>query len=148
MAGAKGVNPKAIGEKSEGQIISRLLRTGKTVLKPLGDNQRYDLVLDEGDRFVRIQCKTGRLRNGAVEFATCSSYAHRGLGTKDYRGQADIFAVYCPDTDGCYLVPVDAVGMTKCSLRIQGSRNGQAKYVRLAAEFELAPRAGLEPATP
>src|SRR5690349_539477 len=139
MAGIRGVNPKAIGEKSEGQIISRLLRTGKTVLKPFGDNQRYDLVLDEGDRFVRIQCKTGRLRHGAIVFPTCSSYAHRGLGKRDYRGQADVFAVYCPDTDACYLVPVDATGMRACTLRVEKSRNGQAKNVRLAADFELAP---------
>jgi hypothetical protein len=147
MAGKKGVNPKAIGERSEGQIISVLLRLGKTVLKPFGDNQRYDLVIDEGDRFVKVQCKTGRLRQGAVTFATCSSYAHRGLGRRDYRGQADIFAVYCPETDTCYVVPVDAVGEKGCSLRVQKSRNGQAKKVRLAADFELAPRVGLEPTT-
>src|SRR6185295_6493361 len=147
MAGMKGINPKAIGERSEGQIMSRLLRTGRTVLKPFGDNQRYDLVIDEGDRFVRVQCKTGRLRDGAVRFATCSSYAHRGLGRRDYRGQADVFAVYCPGTDRCYLVPVDAVGEKGCSLRVNKSRNGQAKNIRLAADFELAPAPGLEPGT-
>lgn len=141
MAGKKGVNPKSIGERSEAQIMSRLLRTGLTVLKPFGDNLRYDLVLDEGDRFVRIQCKTGRLRKGAVEFATASSYAHRGLGRRDYRGQADVFAVYCPQTDRCYMVPVDQVGLRGGSLRVEKSRNGQAKNIRLAADFELATRA-------
>lgn len=135
----RGVNPKAIGEKSEGQVISRLLRAGKTVLKPFGDNQRYDLVIDEGDRFVKVQCKTGRLRNGAVAFPTCSTYAHRGHGRLHYRGQVDVFAVYCPETDGCYLIPVDAVGTTRCALRVTKSRNGQAKNVRLAADFELVP---------
>jgi hypothetical protein len=147
VAGTRGVNPKAIGERSEGQIISCLLRAGKTVLKPFGDNLRYDLVLEEGDRFVRVQCKTGRLRSGAVTFPTCSTYAHRGHGRRDYRGQADVFAVYCPETDRCYLVPVDGVGSTICVLRVEKSRNGQTKNVRLAADFELAPRVGFEPTT-
>lgn len=138
MAGKKGVNPKSIGERSEAQIMSRLLRTGMTVLKPFGDNQRYDLVLDDGERLVRIQCKTGRLRKGAVEFATASSYAHRGLGKRDYRGQVELFAVYCPETDQCYLIPVDAVGKMHCSLRVEKSRNGQEKNIRLAADYELA----------
>lgn len=107
------------------------------MLKAFGDNQRYDLVIDEGDRFIKVQCKTGRLRNGAVIFPTCSSYAHRGHGRRDYRGQVDFFAVYCAETDRCYMVPVTAVGIRGCSLRIDQSRNGQAKNIRLAAEFEL-----------
>lgn len=140
MAGMKGVNPKAIGEKSEGKIISRLLDAGMLVLKPFGDNQRYDLVIDDGERMIKVQCKTGRLRNGAIIFTTCSSYAHRGLGRRDYRGQVDVFAVYCPETDGCYIIPVDSVGIRHCSLRIEKSRNGQARNVRLAADFAV-PRA-------
>jgi hypothetical protein len=144
MAGTKGVNPKAIGERSEGQIIARLLHAGKTVLKPYGDNQRYDLVLDEGDTFVRVQCKTGRLRKGAVEFATCSSYAHRGHGGRDYRGQADVFAVYCPDNEKTYLVPVEAVGVSKCRLRVETSRNGQRDGVRSAVDYEVRWLRGLD----
>jgi hypothetical protein len=137
MAGMKGGNPKAIGERSEAHIVARLLDAGKSVLKPHGDNRRYDLVLDEGDRFVRVQCKTGRLRNGTVAFSTCSSYVHRGLGRKDYRGQADVFAVYCPDNDKAYMVPVDVVGLRTCHLRIDASKNGQHEGVRSAMDYEV-----------
>jgi hypothetical protein len=37
---------------------------------PFGTNQRYDLIVDLGDRLVRVQCKTGRLRDGTIKFAT------------------------------------------------------------------------------
>lgn len=130
-------DPKSIGERSEAQVVSALLKHGKTILTPFGDNQRYDMVIDEGGRFYRVQCKTGRLRDGAVEFSTCSSQAHRGKGRQSYRGQIEFFAVYCPDNDRTYLVPVDSVPVTLGILRVEAPRNGQLKGVRQAAPYEL-----------
>ena len=40
----------------------------------------------------------------------CSNYGHhRNPETyhRDYKGQVDFFAVYCPETSGVYLVPID-----------------------------------------
>src|SRR5882672_4501240 len=120
------MNPKLTGEKSEARIIAELLWDDDdlTVLKPYGDSRRYDLVIERDGRFLRVQCKTGRLIRGAVEFPTCSSYAHRGLGRRDYRGQADVFAIYCPDNAKTYVVPVSDVGVHKCRLRVDTSKNG------------------------
>ena len=48
------------------------------MLIPFGDNQRYDLVVEREGNFVRVQCKTGRVRKeGQILFNTCSSYVHR-----------------------------------------------------------------------
>jgi hypothetical protein len=48
-----------MGERSEAIIIGRLGYSGYTVLKPYGENQRYDLVIEDADRhFWRVQCKT------------------------------------------------------------------------------------------
>lgn len=138
------MNPKLLGEKSEARIIAALLHHDLRVLKPFGDSQRYDLVIDHDGRFVRVQCKTGRIIRGAIEFPTCSSYRHRGLGVKDYRGQADLFAVYCPDNGTTYLVPVDAVGVSKCRLRVEASRNGQSDGVRPAVDYEVRWLRGLD----
>lgn len=130
-------NPKEVGERSEGMILAALLKAGKVILLPFGDNQRYDLVIDEGGRFVRVQCKTARLRKGALIFHTCSSQAHKGLGTNDYRGQVEMFGVYSPDRDEVYLVPVDEVGIGMGTLRVNPPKNGQMKGVRLAKDFLL-----------
>ncbi|HIE00663.1 MAG TPA: hypothetical protein EYP59_10300 [Thiotrichaceae bacterium] len=40
-------NPKQIGERTEGKILSCLLDHEKMVLLPFGDNLRYDLVVEE-----------------------------------------------------------------------------------------------------
>ena len=129
-------DPKSVGERSEGQVVAAFLKAGKVVLCPLGDNQRYDLVLDEGGKFVRVQCKTGRVERGAIVFNTRSVnwYTHE---SRDYKGQADLFAVYVPDLDKVYVIPVATVGVTACNLRLEPPKNGQTKNIRLARDFEF-----------
>ena len=135
-------HPKAIGDTSEAMVIARLVQAGKMVLLPFGENQRYDLVLDEGTEFVRVQCKTGKLRQGAILFNTCSvAYQRKDLGFRayhvDYIGAADLFGVYCPETDAVYLVPVNEVGNRAGTLRVEPTRNGQAKKIRWAKDYRL-----------
>ena len=134
--GPMNKSPKTIGERSEGMVLAALLRAGKVVLQPFGDNQRYDLVVDEDGRFIRVQCKTARWTGpGALTFDTCSSQSHRGKGKQDYRGQADVFGVYAPDLDEVYIVPVDDVGVTAATLRTENPKNGQTKKVRFASDY-------------
>ena len=130
-------SPKDVGEVSEGQVIAALLRAGKVILTPFGDNQRYDLVIDNKGTFERVQCKTGRLKNGKILFPTSSSQAHRGKGRRDYRGQVETFGVYCPELDKVYMVPVSEVGRTGAHLRVDPPKNGQRKGIRLASDYEL-----------
>ncbi len=55
-------NHKEMGERSEAIIMRRLAHAGYTVLKPLGENQRYDLIIEDAERkFWRVQCKTAWL---------------------------------------------------------------------------------------
>ena len=131
------MNPKLVGEKSEARIIAALLQLDLPVLKPFGDSQRYDLVVEREGQFLRVQCKTGRLVRGAVEFPTCSSYRHRQRGVRHYRGQADYFAIFCPENEKTYVVPVESVGLKKCRLRVEVCRNGQREGVRPAADYEV-----------
>lgn len=55
----------------------------------------------------------------------------------DYRGQADYFGIYCPETSGVYLVPVDEIGLRQGNLRIASPKNGQQKNIRWAREYEV-----------
>jgi len=134
---AEGYNPKKIGEKTEAKIISCLIDNDKVVLLPFGDNQRYDLVIDEDGVFQRIQCKTGRLKNGAISFQTCSSSYHRNGKKHSYRGEIDYFGVYCPENRKCYLVPVEDVGTTLAKLRVAPPANGQEKNINWASDYEM-----------
>ena len=89
------------------------------------------MVIDDGARLRRIQCKSGRYRNGAVLFATCSSYAHHPNPKptrRAYIGQVDDFGVHCHDLGTVYLVPIeDATTGNHASLRVDKPKNNQYK---------------------
>jgi hypothetical protein len=115
-----------------------LVRRGYRVLVPFGVNDRYDLVLDLGDRFLRVQCKTGRLKNGSVIFSARSVRSNRRATLeRPYLGEADVLAVYCPGTGRVYAVPVERAVRTNGTLRVDPPANHQAKGIRWAADFEL-----------
>ncbi len=138
-------NHKATGERTEAIIIAKFLEVGYGVLTPFGDNLRYDLIIEDADaKLWRIQCKTGWTENDRayIEFATASTYYHTkagrtGHGRKDYRGEIDYFAVYCPETTKVYLVPVEHVSVTSAILRLTPTKNNQEKGVRWARDYEL-----------
>ena len=128
------------GDLTVAMLIARLLRKRFTVLQPVSELSRYDLVIDRGAGFERVQCKTGYLKSGAVRFNTCSSTLHHGPGKgglRDYRGQADLFGVYCAQIEKSFLVPVSDVGTTQAVLRVEATRNGQSSKVRMAEVYEI-----------
>jgi hypothetical protein len=134
-------HPKAIGDRSTLAVLLALATVGYPVSVPLGENTRYDAVIDEGTRLARVQIKTGRLRLGAVRFSVCSTYGHhRNPGTcrRPYHGQVDYFAVYCPETSRIYLIPIEDLAVrTNGALRVDPPRNGQHLRIRMAADYEI-----------
>lgn len=130
-------HPKAVGERTEGIVLSALIQVYPVVLLPFGDNQRYDFVVEtsEGD-FKKIQCKTGKYKNGSVTFATCSSATHTKNGTRrTYHGEIDYFAVWCPDFSDVWLVPVEETGSREFSIRIDPTN--QLSKTHLSEDYLL-----------
>lgn len=126
------------GQRTEAAILSHLVRHGYPVLLPFGVNQRYDLVLDLEGTFVRAQCKTGRYRNGAIEFKTQSVVTSKTRNVvRGYIGEADVFLVHCPTVQGVYCVPVELAAKGSMYLRVDPCRNGQHQRVHWASEYEL-----------
>ena len=135
-------HPKDVGDRSTLAIMLALRERGYGVYVAFGENTRADLAVDDGKRLLRVQCKTGRLRNGAVGFPTASTYAHHPnpkMHRRTYAGEIDLFAVYCRDTGRVYLVPIEDVP-TKATahLRVEPSLNSQIRFVRDAARYEIA----------
>jgi hypothetical protein len=135
-------HPKDKGDRTTLAVMLALRETGYEVLVPFGENTRYDVVIDDGVRLEKVQCKTGRLRCGAVRWAVCSNYFHHPhpkYRSRDYRGQVDYFGVYCYETGAVYLVPIADLENAKAtaSLRVEPARNGQKKLIRDAAQYEI-----------
>jgi hypothetical protein len=76
-----------------------------------------------------------------VCFRTASSYYHHPhpkTPAKHYKGQIDYFAVFCPETGGVYLVPINHLRpLTQASLRVEPTRNHQVNGIRWAADYAL-----------
>ncbi len=133
-------NTKLKGDISELRVAVALTEAGYAVSKPLGENQRYDLVADDGTRMLRVQVKSGRIRGEVVVFNCCSSHGHRRtvLSSRPYTGQIDLLAVYCADNGKVYLVPEAELTRTRSHFRLAPPRNNMVKTIRWASKYELA----------
>ena len=135
-------HPKDVGDGSTLAIMTALRMNGVALYVPFGENTRCDLVVDDGGNLIRVQCKTGRLRDGAIRFAVCSCYGHHRnpqTARRTYEGQVDYFAVYCPETAGVYMVPIGDVPLRAAAyLRVDPPRNNQRKRIRFATDYQIA----------
>jgi PD-(D/E)XK endonuclease len=119
-------------------VLNRLVQLGFEVLLPWADHLGYDLayfVMEEHQNFgffvhresylVRIQVKTAWLsKDGTcLEFNTSTvSVRKRGNNKKSgYKGKAEYFAVYNPDTGKVYMVAVDEATKHNMSLRFKSA---------------------------
>jgi hypothetical protein len=126
------------GNLSEARILAALVSAGYLISIPFGSGHKYDFIADDLTRLFRVQCKTGRVKNGALIF---NAYSQSGNGSikASYRGLADLFAVLNPDSGIVYLIPVDDVGVTEVTLRLGPTANNQMRGVRWAETFLLKP---------
>ena len=131
-------HPVDVGQRTEAIILAELVKRGYRVLLPFGVNHRHDLAIDLDGRFLRAQCKTGRLRNGCVVFHAVSIRSNTSrVVLRGYRGEADVFLVYCDGTGQVYAVDVDKVGACEVTLRVDPTGNNQEQGVRWAADYLL-----------
>ena len=128
-----------VGNVSEAWVLAALIEAGYIVLQPFGDGCKYDFVIDDGVTLQRVQCKTGRMKAGCINFNAYSVAGNSNGVRQPYIGLADLFAVYCPENHHVYIVPVLQVGPTKVRLRVENTRNSQRQRVRWAKEFQLLP---------
>jgi hypothetical protein len=124
------------GNLSEARILAAFVAAGYLVSVPFGSGHKYDFVVDDDTSLYRVQCKTGRVKHGALLFC---AYSKSGNGSvrMSYRGLADLFAVLNPEDDKVYLVPVNEVGVTDVSLRLAPALNNQMQGVRWAESYLL-----------
>lgn len=128
------------GAAAEAEIAAALIRLDLVVLRPLSEGRRYDLVIDTGERLLRVQCKWAS-RRGGVLTARCITSRHTPSGyrrTLYCASEIDAIAAYAPDTDRCYLLPVEITeGHPAISLRLVPTANNQVTRIRWARDYEL-----------
>lgn len=113
--------------------MARATAEGLGVSKPYGDSAQYDVAVDYGGRFRRVQVKSTiyRRRDGR-------SYSLNvlGPGRQRYgRHELDFVAVYLIPEDTWYIFPFDVVA-ENCSLHFTMGGQRQ-KYGRYREAWEL-----------
>jgi PD-(D/E)XK endonuclease len=96
-------NCKRRGEWSELQFMARAANEGLRLAKPWGDSSRYDVIVESGGQFVRVQVKStaNRQPNGAY---VCG--VHPSPGSELYkRGDFDFLAAYVIPEDVWFIIP-------------------------------------------
>jgi len=57
---------------------------------------------------------------------------------RNYIGEIDYFAVYCPETAGVYLIPIAEAQLKRMGiLRVEPARNNQRRFIRLASDHQI-----------
>jgi hypothetical protein len=124
------------GNAAEAAVLQALTAAGIHVLVPFGEGLPFDLVgvVSEGT-MLRLQVKSGRVRNGCVEFN--SSSTDHGKGQQHYRGRADVIAVYVRTLRRVFMVPVNDCPSSRGYLRLDAPLNNQRRRVRLAEHYSF-----------
>jgi hypothetical protein len=124
------------GEATEAAVLHNFIHLGLDVFVPWAHHLPFDLVVSaDGETFIRVQCKSGRERDGCVIFNSAST--DHGRGPQDYRDRADVFAVWCPTLDQVYVVPVAEAGTRGTWLRLRPTRNNQVRGIRMADDHTV-----------
>jgi len=110
-------NSKRTGELSEAAFLHKAQSLGFRVCKPWGDSERYDFILDNGERLWRAQVKcTEHLRAHGYDIQ--SIYVNRkGDKTSYTSADIDVLIAHLVPVDVWYVVPIEALALSK-SLRL------------------------------
>jgi hypothetical protein len=129
------------GAIAEAAITAAAVELGCVVLRPFPEGRRYDLVIDNGERLLRVQCKWGRLRGPMiiVTLATCRLTPRDGYVRTTYTsGDIEGIAVYCHDLKRCYYLPIEVVaGRSGIHLRLRPAANNQEAAINYADQYEF-----------
>jgi hypothetical protein len=138
---------KEKGELAELAFLHKAASLGFGVARPHGDSERYDFILDSGERFWRVQVKS---IFGLVEgmYRMRSTHGHKICYTAE---EIDFVAAYIASEKIWYVIPVDCLPASAVlSFYPSGRERGSGRLeVFREAWHLLAPGADLpQPRTP
>jgi hypothetical protein len=136
------LTPSQKGAAAEIEIAAMATRLGLTVLRPLCEGQRYDLVIDLEPELLRVQCKLARRLSGVLSVGlqtnrhTPAGYVRTSYAT----AEVDAIAAYLPELHRGFLIPIgEASGRRSIHLRLDPTMNNQAEGINWARDYEFGP---------
>ncbi len=125
---------------AEAAVATAAMELGLTVLRPLSEGRRYDIVIDCEPTLLRVQCKLARRHLGvlvvALQTNRCTPDGY--VSTSYTATEVDAIAAYDPENRRCFLIPIrEAAGRRAVHLRVERARNNQATGIKWARDYEF-----------
>lgn len=97
------------GEIAEMGFQHKAASMGFTVTKPYGESDSYDFLVDAGNRFWRVQVKSGSsMKRNAYRVAVRHFWRRRQSKRAYTAEQIDMLAAYVVPANTWYIIPVEA----------------------------------------
>ena len=126
---------KIKGDLGQAMVMADALKRGYKVAIPLGEDWRYDLIVEKSGVLYKIQCKYVESKNRTIK-VRCES--HDGRSYYKYKQEdLDYIAVYDDSTGKCYYINKSYLmqGRASITLRLVETKNGQKKKILEAKNF-------------
>jgi PD-(D/E)XK endonuclease len=140
-------NFKWHGEIAEMGFQHKASGMGFAVTKPYGESESYDFIVDSGNRFWRVQVKSGSsMKRDAYRVAVRHFWRERRVKHSYTAEQIDILAAYVVPADAWYIIPVSAFTPSQSLLLFPHIPGHGGKYEQFReAWYLMACRLGGEP---
>jgi len=126
-------NHKLRGEWAELQFMARAKERGLGVSKPWGESSRYDVEVEEGGRYMRVQVKSTIYKIG--NSYVCNTRPDNDL--KPYTAeQIDFLAAYVIPVDVWYIVPARVAIALRGNIWLSPHKKGH-KYERFMEAWDM-----------
>ncbi len=112
---------KALGEAAEAAFLAKVTSLGFGVSKTWGDSERYDFILDSGQKLWRIQVKSCR------HFRSYYKVTTRGATQPYTAEQIDFIAIYIVPENLWYVIPI-SLAASRDRLYVSPNRALHSKY--------------------
>jgi hypothetical protein len=129
------LHTKDKGDIGEAMVTADALRRGHKVAIPIGENGRYDLIVERRGRLERVQVKYAESDGRVLRVKCCST--NNWCTIKYCAADVDWLAVYDRTTDRCYYIPGEMLGDGRSAihLRLAPTKNRQKRRVLWASDF-------------
>lgn len=135
------LNDNAIkGAITQSKVEIRACEKGYIASKPILEQTRYDLIIDDGTKLLKIQVKYARAKqsgssgSAVVDFRKTTNNGKCNDGY--YKNEIDAVIVYLPQIEKLCFFPIEMIeGKTTLTIRYEKTKSGQCKNIIFADDY-------------
>ena len=132
------MNTQYLGNITEQKCYLKCIESGFSISKPLFDNNRYDFILDTGNKLLKIQIKTSHWKDEKHTAFIFNGYSQHQTseGNKRMKYTNKEIDFFMTEKDNLfYLFPASEEGFVQKTLRIIPAKTGQTENINFASDF-------------